>query len=831
LVEGKTRISNSKEAKGEVMMEIQKRTIVMGVLAFVAFFGWRCVYGRSVFAITRHQDSVLTAYNINGEAIEYQIDGAAVPDQASGAVGLALDPDSSMLFVTYEGWAGIEIVNAKTMEYEGNSLDTADAAVFAGVIYDAVQHKVYALERGSNKLFVYLWNPVDKSLITDGNNPKTLGNMTYAYGVALDESRNRVFATEATNIVRYYDTNDPNFGYLGSIEISVDGYDREAIGITFDANSNCLYTGSFTGMSGDHTYLVRTDINDINNPVSTEKDVGWNVIGLTVDEKTGFLYVTDHNEDIRVFNTNTWPSDPCYIEDANISAPADIIVRYDVSYKPSRFGLLKSDDANDCAEHYSYFTYTIAYDANGYDSNDVVITDYLPIEVDFNSASDGGVYDAFERVVRWDIGDVNGGDWGSVSLSVRINEFADPGRGISNSCDIESDRYYTRTSAADVNVCCWGDDRIYVDVRASGHNTGRSWDDAYRDLQDALTRAAKGCGSEIWVAEGLYFPTSDEDDDGATFEMIDGVELYGGFAGNESTVDQRDYVKNSTVLTGVIGGEGDDSVTYVVSVVDMCGVVIDGFSIEDGSSSAIYVEGSSVTIRNSSVIKNYDRMYGVYSKDSACSIVNCVVGENEFNGMYCGDGGTLTVEKSIVRNNPWVGIECSGISSVSIVGSVVHNNGYGIVLNSISSEAVVGNSTIVDNDDYGIGAWSCTPDISNCIVWGNGDDLYGCSATYSCIENLDSGDGNIHSDPVFYDDPCDANDYHLWYGSPCIDAGDTEYVDSNGTDIDGEERVMDGDGDGSAIVDMGADEYYWSVGDLSGDGIENFIDYAVFALA
>ena len=37
--------------------------------------------------------------------------------------------------------------------------------------------------------------------------------------------------------------------------------------------------------------------------------------------------------------------------------------------------------------------------------------------------------------------------------------------------------------------------------------------------------------------------------------------------------------------------------------------------------------------------------------------------------------------------------------------------------------------------------------ITNSILWNNGDDLFECSATYSCIEDLDAGEGNIHEDP------------------------------------------------------------------------------------
>jgi len=92
------------------------------------------------------------------------------------------------------------------------------------------------------------------------------------------------------------------------------------------------------------------------------------------------------------------------------------------------------------------------------------------------------------------------------------------------------------------------------------------------------------------------------------------------------------------------------------------------------------------------------------------------------------------------------------------------------------------------------------------------------------------GDDNIDEDPCFYE-PSEDN-YHLTGDSPCIDAGVNEPpVTLPDIDIDGQGRIIDGDGNDSNIVDIGADEYYWRPPDFSADGIVNFIDYAMFALA
>ena len=93
---------------------------------------------------------------------------------------------------------------------------------------------------------------------------------------------------------------------------------------------------------------------------------------------------------------------------------------------------------------------------------------------------------------------------------------------------------------------------IYVDASAIGAGTGANWTDAYTKLQDAL--AAASSGDQIWVAAGVYYPDEGggmtNDDRTATFTMINGVELYGGFAGTETSPGQRDWKANVTVLSG-----------------------------------------------------------------------------------------------------------------------------------------------------------------------------------------------------------------------------------------------------------------------------------------
>ncbi|MDV7402553.1 hypothetical protein RZS08_64625, partial [Arthrospira platensis SPKY1] len=100
---------------------------------------------------------------------------------------------------------------------------------------------------------------------------------------------------------------------------------------------------------------------------------------------------------------------------------------------------------------------------------------------------------------------------------------------------------------------------LYVNDDASGNNDGSSWTDAFNDLQDALALAGSCSGvTEIWVAEGTYYPTSGADRN-ISFSMVNGVAIYGGFDGTETQLSERNWVSHVTTLSGDIGVPGDNS--------------------------------------------------------------------------------------------------------------------------------------------------------------------------------------------------------------------------------------------------------------------------------
>ena len=85
---------------------------------------------------------------------------------------------------------------------------------------------------------------------------------------------------------------------------------------------------------------------------------------------------------------------------------------------------------------------------------------------------------------------------------------------------------------------------IYVDDDAAGAGDGTSWADAYVFLQDALADANEADKPvEIKVAQGIYKPDQGAaimpGDRHASFHLISGVTIKGGYAGAAAPIPMR----------------------------------------------------------------------------------------------------------------------------------------------------------------------------------------------------------------------------------------------------------------------------------------------------
>src|SRR5512143_220370 len=95
--------------------------------------------------------------------------------------------------------------------------------------------------------------------------------------------------------------------------------------------------------------------------------------------------------------------------------------------------------------------------------------------------------------------------------------------------------------------------RLYVKV--GGTSNCSSWVAAC-SLDFALIAAAAP-GDQIWVQAGVYTPNPASRSNSIVLQ--DEVAVYGGFAGNETQLSQRNFKTNVTVLSGDIGAAGDPS--------------------------------------------------------------------------------------------------------------------------------------------------------------------------------------------------------------------------------------------------------------------------------
>jgi hypothetical protein len=143
-------------------------------------------------------------------------------------------------------------------------------------------------------------------------------------------------------------------------------------------------------------------------------------------------------------------------------------------------------------------------------------------------------------------------------------------------------------------------------------------------------------------------------------------------------------------------------------------------------------------------------------------------------------------------------------NQVNLSGTNPHPGGSGIFISTGFSD--ITNCTVVYNNRVGLSNSSGVVSAVNSIFYFNEVAQISTSVTvdYSDIEGgFPTGEGNIDVDPDFVDPP---NDLRIAPSSMCIDAG-TNDVPLPSTDFEGNPRVVDGDNDSTATVDMGADEY------------------------
>jgi len=212
------------------------------------------------------------------------------------------------------------------------------------------------------------------------------------------------------------------------------------------------------------------------------------------------------------------------------------------------------------------------------------------------------------------------------------------------------------------------------------------------------------------------------------------------------------------------------------------------------------------------------------SGGGVCSWDNAVISNNKIynnsggyygGGVKCEDYSTVIVEGNILHNNTadvGGGIACDTGSSPLVRNNLIYKNtaifdGGGISSNNLCAMIAVNNTITENTAGWYAGGISCLsnlPVITNCIVWGNiapkQVEIVGTpTVTYCDVKSGWTGVGNIDVNPQFADSSSD--DFHILYGSLCMEAGDNLAPGIPSIDFEGDPRVA------GHNADIGADEF------------------------
>ncbi|MHC4575739.1 MAG: right-handed parallel beta-helix repeat-containing protein [Planctomycetota bacterium] len=288
-------------------------------------------------------------------------------------------------------------------------------------------------------------------------------------------------------------------------------------------------------------------------------------------------------------------------------------------------------------------------------------------------------------------------------------------------------------------------------------------------IQSAINAAVSGV-DDINVAPGLYVALIDflgKEIDVHSWDVNDPAQtiLDGWGAGpivKFENCGSGARLRGFTIQNGFATYGGGISCEASSPTISNC-IVTNNRARYNGAGIDLYL--SEATIEDCEISDNCDVQYGgaISSVYDASVLSSCQITHNEATdaggGIYC-YYSLLTINNCFVRDN------------------TVHNGPAGAVY-IWDSASEISNCTIVDNtaqDNFGgivcEDKTAYEPVIIDSILWNNGDDLFGCGATYSCIEDLDIGTGNIHEDPRFIGPHyLSSKTAGQLVDSPCIDAG------------------------------------------------------------
>gem|GEM_PF-4562433 len=337
---------------------------------------------------------------------------------------------------------------------------------------------------------------------------------------------------------------------------------------------------------------------------------------------------------------------------------------------------------------------------------------------------------------------------------------------------------------------------VYVDdLGGNDLNSGFSWDQAKKTIQAGVD-AAHSIGSEtrVWVKKGAYRES---------VIMQSSVSLYGGFAGIETRLSERNRARNQTVIdAGKI--KNRSPAFHAVVMENISSALIDGFVITGGRAfgSGEHANGGGIfckeldekcLVANCTIVGNRAEKYGggvYWAPDSPPGFVNCTISWNTAHwggGVFCGGGARSSFQSSLIKNNNAIGNSSRGGGVYCIDNTLFRDTeisanraelGGGVccfktasfdnclLLQNVAGfggalyhgeSALLNHCTLTANSAYkggGIFSQKLPVTISNSILWYNSGGAVHHAENppdirYSCIEGGYKGEGNISENPGF----------------------------------------------------------------------------------
>ncbi|GHB58220.1 hypothetical protein GCM10007390_09630 [Persicitalea jodogahamensis] len=375
---------------------------------------------------------------------------------------------------------------------------------------------------------------------------------------------------------------------------------------------------------------------------------------------------------------------------------------------------------------------------------------------------------------------------------------------------------------------------LYVDAaRSDDSGDGLSWATAHKYLPTAL--AAAQSGDQIWVAQGIYKPTTSTTDRGATMALKEGVAIYGGFTSGQMNLTDRniDPETNNTILSGDIDNDGTlENNSYFIFVNNgalSSSALLDGFTLTGINTPTSFTRGGTIWLQSPSADTpcspyiahclfrdNYAGNNGAASfvdANSSPQFVNCTFRNNSTGvfGSY-GYGAAIYVSGGYGTTTKPKFINCAfqsnraGWRGGAI--SIDQGGGGGEATVTLINCSFQGNrSGFPGNAIYKAGSGPIAI-LTNCVFWDNGGSIAlhkggttaNAIANY-CLIEADEADYTGSNNMTATVNPfVSLTSTMLRVCSPAIDAGSDAAYEGPATDLANNPRTV-------RTIDMGAYEF------------------------